>query len=68
VGKKEPRHDLAESYCSSTDDKEMVKYLLNLPNKECYLNLPEKIIDRPLDMENVKENQDTDKELQKQAQ
>ena len=68
VGKKEPRQDLAESYFSWTDDKEMVECFLNLPDEECYLNLPDKISDHPLDMENIKENQNADKELQKQAQ
>ncbi len=68
VGKKEPRQDLAESYFSWTDDKEMVECFLNLRDEECYLNLPDKIIDHPLDMENIKENQNADKELQKQAQ
>ena len=57
VGKKEPRQDLAESYFSWTDDKEMVEYFLNLPEEECYLNLLDKIIDHhPLDVENIKES------------
>ena len=46
----------------------MVECFLNLPDEECYLYLPDKIIDHPLDMENIKESQTTDKELQKQAQ
>ena len=47
----------------------MVKYVLNLPNKDCYLNLPsEEVTDHPLDMEIIKENQDADNELQKQTQ
>ncbi len=68
AGKKEPKHGLAESYFSWTDDKEMVECFLNLPNEECYLNLSDKTIDHPLDMENIKENQKADKELRKQAQ
>jgi hypothetical protein len=54
VGKKEPRQDLAESYFLWTDDKEMVECFLNLPDEKCYLNLLDKIIDHPLDMENIK--------------
>ena len=49
---------------SWTDDKEMVERFLILPDEECYLNLPDKIIDHPLDMENIKEKQDADNALQ----
>jgi hypothetical protein len=32
-----------------------------LPDNECYLNLPDNMVDNnPLDMENIKEQQDAD--------
>ncbi len=68
MGKREPRQGLAESYFSWTDDKEMVECFLNFPDEKCYLNLPDKIIDHPLGIESIEENQNADKELQMQAQ
>jgi hypothetical protein len=39
-----------------------------LPGKECYLNLPGDMVDdNPLDMENIKEQQDTDDALLQNA-
>jgi hypothetical protein len=36
--------------------------------QECYLNLPDDLsTDNPLDMKNIKENQDTNNALQQQA-
>ena len=57
-----------DNYFSWTDDQEMLQCFTCLPDKECYLNLPDDLItDSPLDMENSKENQDTDNALQQQA-
>jgi hypothetical protein len=37
----------------------MFQCFTRLPDKECYLNLPGDLItDNPLDMQNIKENQD----------
>jgi hypothetical protein len=39
-----------------------------LPDEECYLNLPDDMIDNnPLDIENIKEQQDADDALLQQA-
>ena len=55
VGKREPSPELIESHFSWTNDREMVECFLNLPNEECYLKiLSEKVVDHPLDMENIK--------------
>ena len=62
VGKKEPYAESIESHFSWTGNQEMVKCFLNLQNGDCYLNL----IDHPLDLENITENQDLDNELQKE--
>jgi hypothetical protein len=46
----------------------MLQCFTRLPDEECYLNLPDDLItDNPLDMENIKENQDADNVLQQQA-
>jgi len=45
-----------------------MKCLAHLPEEECYLNLPaDAAVDNPLDMETIKEQQDADNELQRQA-
>ena len=47
------------------EDSEMLECFTCLPLEECYLNLPEDLVtDNPLDMENIKEKQDTDGALQ----
>jgi hypothetical protein len=46
----------------------MLQCFTRLPDEECYLNLPGDLItDNPLDIENIKENQDADDALQQQA-
>ena len=47
---------------------ELMKCLAYLPDEECYLNLPaDSAVDNPLDMETIKEQQDADNDLQRQA-
>jgi hypothetical protein len=71
VGKKQPAEpsidedDVDETpldnYFSWVDNREMFKCFKYLPDKECYLNLPDDMVDtNPLDMENIKEQQDAD--------
>jgi hypothetical protein len=68
VGKEESTADLLDCHFSVTDDKEMMECLPHLPDEECYLNLPpDSAIDNPLDMETIKEQQDADNNLQRQA-
>jgi hypothetical protein len=79
VGKKQPTAFISNSesdvedtpldnYFSWTDDQEMLHCFTRLPDKECYLNLPGDLItDNPLDIENIKENQNADNALQQQA-
>ncbi len=79
VGKKQPAAFISnpesdvedtpyDNYFSWTDDREMCQCFKCLPNKECYLNLPDDLItDNPLDMENIKEDQDANNALQQQA-
>ncbi len=79
VGKKQPVAFISNSesnvedtpldnYFSWTDDPKMLQCFTYLPDKECYLNLPDDLItDNPLDMQNIKENQDADNALQQQA-
>jgi hypothetical protein len=51
-------------YFSWTDNREMFECFKCLPDKECYLNLPDGMVaSNPLDMENIKEQQDTDDAL-----
>jgi len=46
----------------------MLECFTCLPSEECYLNLPEDLVtDNPLDMENIKDKQDTDNTLQQTA-
>ncbi len=74
VGKKQPaeyiinKDDVNEkpldNYFSWTDNREMFECFKCLPDKECYLNLPDNMVDNnPLDMENIKEQQDADDAL-----
>ena len=57
-----------DNYFSWTDDQEMLQCFTCLPDEECYLNLPGDLVtDNPLDIENIKEKQDTDDALQHQA-
>ena len=70
VGKKQPAAFISnpesnvedaplDNYFSWTDDQEMFQCFTRLPDKEYYLNLPGDLItDNPLDMQNIKENQD----------
>ena len=68
VGKEEPTADPLECHFSVTDDIELMKCLAYLPDDECYLNLPaDSAVDNPLDMETIKEQQDADNDLQRQA-
>jgi hypothetical protein len=65
VGKEATVSDSA--YYSFFDDKAIFDCLSSLPGL-CYLNLPEDMLeDNPLDIENIKEKQDLDKELQQSA-
>jgi hypothetical protein len=74
VGKQQPagnnidKDDINEApldnYFFWTDNKEMLNCSTCLPDKKCYLNLPDDIVDNnPLDMENIKEQQDADDAL-----
>jgi hypothetical protein len=46
----------------------MFESLKYLPDKECYLNIPDDMVDiNPLYMENIKKHQDTDDALLKHA-
>jgi hypothetical protein len=78
VGKKQPaeknidKDDVDETpldnYFSWTEDREMFECFKFLPDKECYLNLPDNMVDStPLDMENIKEQQNADDALLKHA-
>jgi hypothetical protein len=65
VGKEATVSDLA--YYSFFDDKAIFDCLSSLPGL-CYLNLPEDMLeDNPSVIENIKEKQDLDKELQQSA-
>jgi hypothetical protein len=60
--------DLHDCHFSVTDDKEMMECMAYLPAEECYLNLPaDSAVDNPLDMKMIKEQQDADNDLQRQA-
>jgi hypothetical protein len=69
VRNEEPTADPIDCHFSVTDDKEMMECLLaHLPDEECHLNLPpDSAIDNSLDMETIKEQQDADNNLQRQA-
>jgi hypothetical protein len=68
MGKEEPTADPLDCHFSVTDDNEMMECLAHLPDEECYLNLPpDSTIDNPLNMELIKEQQDADNDLQRQA-
>ncbi len=78
VGKKRPTEysidvdDVNETpldnYFSWVDNREMFECFKCLPDKECYLNLPVNMFDTiPLDMENIKEQQDADDALLQHA-
>jgi hypothetical protein len=78
VGKKQPaEHSINENDVDETpldnyflwvDDREMFECFKCLPDKECYLNLPDDMVDtNPLDMENIKEQQDSDDALLQHA-
>jgi hypothetical protein len=78
VGKKQPaEHSINEddvnetpldNYFSWVDDGEMFECFKFLPDKECYLNLPDNMVDtNPLDMGNIKEQQDADDALLQRA-
>jgi hypothetical protein len=50
-----------DNYFSWVDDREMFECFKCLPDEEGYLNLPDNMVDtNPLDMENIKEQQDAD--------
>jgi hypothetical protein len=78
VGKKQPaEHSINEDDADETppdnyfpwvDDREMFECFKCLPDEECYLNLPDDMVDtNPLDMENIKEPQDADDALLQHA-
>ncbi len=68
VGKEESTADPFACRFSVTDDKELMECMAYLPPEECYLNLPaDSTVDKPLDMEMIKEQQDADNDLQCQA-
>ncbi len=78
VGKKQPaEHSIIEddvnetplnNYFSWVDDREMFECFKCLPDEECYLNLPDNMVDtNPLDMANIKEQQDADDALLQHA-
>jgi hypothetical protein len=68
VGKEEPTADPLDCHFSVTDDNKMIECIAYLPKEECYLNLPaDSAVDNPLDMEMIKEQQDADNDLQRQA-
>jgi hypothetical protein len=78
VGKKQPTEysidedDVNETslynYFSWVNNREMFKCFKCLLDKECYLNLPDNMVDtNPLDMDNIKEQQDTDDALLQHA-
>ncbi len=78
VGKKQPaEHGIEEddvnetpcdNYFSWVNDREMFECCKFLPDQECYLNLPDNMVDtNPLDMENIKEQQDADDALLQHA-
>jgi hypothetical protein len=78
VGKKQPAEYIIEeddvietpldNYFAWTDDIEMFECFKCLPDEECYLNLPDDMVDNnPLDMENIKEQQDADDVLLQHA-
>jgi hypothetical protein len=47
---------------------DLTECMAYLPAEECYLNLPaDSAVDNPLDMETIKEQQDADNNLQRQA-
>ncbi len=57
-----------DNYFSWVDEREMFEWFKYLPDKECYLNLPDYMVDtNPLDMENIKEQQDADDALLQHA-
>jgi hypothetical protein len=54
-----------DNYFSWTDGQEILQCFTRLPDEECYLNLPGDFsTDNSLDIENIKENQDTDDAIQ----
>ncbi len=74
VGKKRPaEHSINEddvneipldNYFSLVDNRENFECFKCLPDEECYLNLPDDMVDtNPLDTENIKEQQDADDSL-----
>ncbi len=78
VGKKQPaEHSINEddvdeapldNYFSWVDNREMFECFKCLSDEECYLNLPDDMVDtNPLDMENIKEQQDADNALLQHA-
>jgi hypothetical protein len=57
-----------DNYFSWFDDREMCECFKYLPDRECYLNLPDNMVDtNPLDIENIKEQQDADDALLQHA-
>jgi hypothetical protein len=78
VGKKQPiEHSINEddvdetpihNFFSCVDNREMFECFKCLPDEECYLNLPDNMVDtNPLDMENIKQQQDADDALLQHA-
>ena len=68
VGKEESTVDPLECHFSVTNDRDMMECIAYQPAEECYLNLPaNSAVNNPLDMETIKEQQDADDDLQRQA-
>ncbi len=78
VGKKQPaEHGIdkdnvdetpLDNYFSWINKREMFECFKYLPDKEFYLNLPDNMVDtNPLDIENIKEQQDADDALLQHA-
>ncbi len=68
IDKSDVKETPLDNYFLWTDGREMLHCFTCLPNKECHLNLPDNMIDNnPLDMENIKEQQDTNDVLLQHA-
>ncbi len=73
VGKERPEYSIDEDDVNETPldncfswvyNREMFECFKCHPDKECHLNLPDDMVDtNPMDMENIKEQQDADDAL-----
>ena len=68
IDKSDVKETPLDNYFSWSNDGEMLNSFTCLPHKEWHLNLPDNLIDNnPLDMENIKEQQDADDALLQHA-